>query len=45
MLVKDESKILMHDSVVNFSETAKALPAIIDEIKSRGYQMVKISDL
>lgn len=43
--VKDGAIILMHDGVANSSETAKALPVIIDEIKSRGYTMVKISDL
>lgn len=43
--IKDEAIILMHDGVANSSETAKALPGIINEIKSRGYTMVKISEL
>lgn len=43
--VKDGAIILMHDGVANSSETAKALPGIIDEIKNRGYQMVKLSEL
>ena len=43
--VKPGSIILMHDGVANSSETAKALPTIIKELKNRGYKMVTISEI
>lgn len=43
--LRDGAIILMHDGVANSSETAKAIPRIIDTIRSQGYQMVIISEL
>lgn len=42
---KSGSIVLMHDGVANSVETAKALPDIIDGLRSRGYTLVKLSDL
>jgi peptidoglycan/xylan/chitin deacetylase (PgdA/CDA1 family) len=42
---KNGAIILMHDGVANSGQTAKALPTIIQELKNRGYNLVKISDL
>lgn len=43
--VFDGAVILMHDGVANSSETAKALPDIIDNIKSKGYKIVTVSEI
>lgn len=43
--LKDGAIILMHDGVNNSSETAKAVPKIIDTIKNQGYEIVTISNL
>ncbi len=43
--LKDGAIILMHDGVNNSSETAKAVPRIIDTIKEKGYEIVTISNL
>lgn len=43
--LRDGAIILMHDGVNNSSETAKALPKIIDTIKNQGYELVTISNL
>lgn len=43
--LKDGAIILMHDGVNNSSETAKAVPRIIDTIREKGFQMVTISNL
>lgn len=43
--LKDGAIILMHDGVNNSSETAKALPRIIDTIKDQGFELVTISNL
>ncbi|HEX6466154.1 MAG TPA: glycosyltransferase, partial [Terriglobales bacterium] len=37
--------ILLHDGGGNRSETVKALPLIIDGVRSRGYEIVAVSDL
>ncbi len=42
---KNNAIILMHDGVANSGQTAKALTTIIQELKNRGYNLVKISDL
>ncbi|MDD3688194.1 MAG: polysaccharide deacetylase family protein [Bacteroidales bacterium] len=43
--LKDGAIILMHDGVNNSSETAKAVPRIIDTIREKGYDIVTISNL
>ena len=42
---KDGSIVLMHDGVANSVETAKALPAIIQGLKDKGFQLVTVSEL
>jgi len=42
---KSGSIVLMHDGVANSGETAKALPDIIDGLRSRGFALVKLSEL
>ena len=37
--------VLLHDSGGNRDQTVQALPTIIAELKSRGYQLVTISEL
>lgn len=43
--VQANSIILLHDGLATSAETAKALPAIIDGIKSKGYKFVTMSQL
>ena len=42
---KDGSIVLMHDGVANSSETAKALPKIIDGLRDKGYKLVTVSEI
>lgn len=42
---RDGSIVLMHDGVANSSETAKALPTIIQSLKDKGFQLVTVSEL